>query len=35
MQECTKVFGAMPLIMLWPLLALVFELVRVRVRGQG
>ena len=24
-QECTKVFGAMPLIMLWPLLALVFE----------
>jgi len=25
----------MPLIMLWPLLALVFELVRVRVRGQG
>ena len=24
-RECTKVFGAMPLIVLWPLLALVFE----------
>ena len=24
-QECTKVFAAMPLLMLWPLLALVFE----------
>ena len=24
-QECTKVFGAMPLLMLWPLLALAFE----------